>query len=272
MSARLAIPELVAEACRLVYRQRNDLLRVGLLFTFGFFVLGVFMVDRLLPLLQELAARADAESRELTGTQRYLPAMGLLILVTEFLLIAVFAVGWHRVVLLGPQRAGAGLGVALGARELRFFGRMWLCLIGLLVVGFAVAQVELTLATLLGTNLAGFLVAASFGYLLLAAYLLGRIGPAFAALSIDLPASFPQAWRSTAGNGFQLLAAYLLVLLGWFFLTLVVSSLSGLLGLGRAAPYALLFIGTVMTCCQMAMLVTINALAFRRLAGGTGPA
>jgi hypothetical protein len=269
MSAKLATSEIIVETCRLVYHRRNDLLRVGLVFTFGFFALGVFMVGTVLPLLHGVAV---GNGGELAGNQRYLPAMFILILVIEFLLIAIFAIGWHRLVLLGPARAGGGLGIALGARELRYFSRMWLCFLGLVALGFAVAQVEVVIATLLQANLYGFLLAASFGYFLLAAFLLARISPAFAALSVDLPASFLQAWRSTAGNGFQLLAIYLLIFLGWFFLTVIFSALSGLLGLGAAAPYALLFIGTVMTCCQMAMLVTANALAFRRLSGRTGPA
>ena len=52
-----------------------------------------------------------------------LPAGMLLTLVIEFLIFAVFSVGWHRVILLGPGRAGPGLGVQLGKRELR--GQVW---------------------------------------------------------------------------------------------------------------------------------------------------
>ena len=219
MSAKLATSEIIVETCRLVYHRRNDLLRVGLVFTFGFFALGVFMVGTVLPLLHGVAG---GNGGELAGNQRYLPAMFILILVIEFLLIAIFAIGWHRLVLLGPARAGGGLGIALGARELRYFSRMWLCFLGLVALGFAVAQVEVVIATLLQANLYGFLLAASFGYFLLA---VGVVCSAFA-LAVGVITSSSRrerarrqmldsiAWRGDervldvgCGNGFLLIEA-----------------------------------------------------------------
>jgi hypothetical protein len=270
MSAKLAVPAIVTETFRLTLDRRNDLLRVGLVFTIGFFALGAFMVNVMLPLMHDIA---DRDSGALAGEERYLPAMFIAVLVAEFLLLAIFAVGWHRFVLLGPARAGGGLGIGFGPRELRFFGKMWLCLLGLIVMSFVFAQVELVLARVLSANPYGFLLVASVGYLLLAAFVLARVAPAFAALSIDQPASFPAAWKATSGNGLQLLAIYLFIFVGWFLVTLAFGSLAGALGLGAVAPYALLFIGAVMTCVQTAMLVTVNALVYRRLMpGGAGAA
>jgi hypothetical protein len=229
------------------------------------------MLNYLAPLLFAAMRAVSDSGGELKGGQRYIYAIMFLYAVIEFLLTAVFAVGWHRLVLLGPTRAGAGLGIAFGARELRYFGKMWLAFLALIGIAFAVAVAELLIAGLLKADPYSFLLAASIGYLLLAAYVLSRIVPAFAALSIDLPYDFARAWRATAGNGLQLLTIYLAIVVGWFIAEQIFARLADMLGLGTAAPYALLFIGSVMTCCQMAMLVTANALVFRRFSGWTGP-
>jgi hypothetical protein len=269
---KLPVLATLAESARLIYQRRNDLLRVGLVFMIGFFGLGVVMINYLAPLLFATMQAVSDKGGELTGGQRYAYAVMFLYGVVEFLLIAVFAVGWHRLMLLGPARAGPGLGIAFGARELRYFGKMWLAFLALVGIAFAIAVAELLIAGLLKADPYSFLLAASIGYLLLAAYVLSRIAPAFAAFSIDLPYGFARAWQATAGSGLQLLAVYLAIVVGWLVAEQIVGRLADALGLGIAAPYALLFIGAVMTCCQMAMLVSANALAFRRLSGWTGPA
>jgi hypothetical protein len=267
MTQKLPVLATLAEAVRLVVDKRGDLLRVGLVLTLGIFAIGVLAINYVLPMLRVVTPAGSAQP---VMDPRFMPAM-LVILAIEFLLIAVFAVGWHRLILLGRQRAGGGLGTGLGARELRYFGRIWLCFFGLIVIGVVFSSVELVIARLMGASPYSFLAAAYVGYLLVAGFVIGRLGLTFAALSIDLPFSFAQSWRATAGNGMQLLAVYLLIWVGWLIAALLFGALANALGLGEAAPYALMFINAVMTCVLMAMLVTVNTLAFRRLSGWTPP-
>jgi hypothetical protein len=104
------------------------------------------------------------------------------------------------------------------------------------------------------------------GFTLLAGYVLGRIGLSFAALSIDQPASFALAWQATRGQGAYILAIYGLVAIGWLILNILFMWADDL-GLGAAAPYALLFINVVLAVIFVALLVTINAVLYRRLSG-----
>jgi hypothetical protein len=187
-------------------------------------------------------------------------------LVAEFLLIAVFAVGWHRLILLGPQ-AGGGLGVAFGRREIGFLGRMWLCFIGMLLVSIAFSVFEYLLAGMLGADPGGFVLIAMAGYSLIAIYAIGRIGPSFAALSVDQSLGLGAAWQVTRGEGSRVFVIYLLVSLGWFVVAFLFSSIAQILGLGQAAPYALVFINAVLSAGFLALLVTINSILFRQLSG-----
>ena len=116
MTDKLPIVATLREAGQLVLQNRGDLLRVGIVFIVGFFAVGAIVWSYLLPLLA--GAGVDATGR--MNIDPRLPAGLLLTGVIEFLLFAVFAVGWHRVILLGIYRAGRGLGVQLGGRELRY--------------------------------------------------------------------------------------------------------------------------------------------------------
>jgi hypothetical protein len=196
---------------------------------------------------------------------RFFPAV-LFMLVVEFLLIAVFAVGWHRLILLG-SRAGGGLGVAFGRREIAFLGRWWLCFIGMLLVSIAFSVFEYLLAGMMGADPGGFVIIAMAGYTLIAIYVIGRIGPGFAALSVDQSLGLGAAWQATRGEGARIFVIYLLVSLGWFVVAFLFSSLAQILGLGEAAPYALLFINAVLSAGFLALLVTINSILYRQLSG-----
>lgn len=266
MSGRVAIGETLATAVRLVLDRRGELFRVGLVLILGIFAIGIFALIYVLPLyggqVPQVGGPAAAPPM---ADPRLLPGM-LLMLVAEFIFIAIFAVGWHRLILLGAG-AGGGLGIGLGRRELAYLGHMWLCFIGLLVMSFALAFLEVVLASALGADPWNFVGAAFLGYVPIALYVLGRVAPAFAAISIDMPGGFAAAWTATRGEGARLLAINLLLCAGWLIVSFVFSFIAQVLGLGRAAPYAVLFINAILICAFMAVLVSVNCIVFRRLSG-----
>ena len=267
MSARVSVTATIGTACRLVLDRRGELFRVGLVFILGMFAIGVFAFRYIFPLLwvQVPQVGGPVAGRPMPDP-RLLPGM-LLMLVAEFILVAVFAVGWHRLILLGP-RAGGGLGVGLGRRELAYFGRMWLCLLGFFLFTLAFVMVGSAVVATMPDVVA---LLAGFAYFLAVIYVLGRLGPAFAALSVDQRLGFDGAWRATAGEGTRILAIYLLANLGWSVVTVVFSTLAHALGLGLLAPYAFLFVNSVLSAAMVAVLVTINAVLFRQLAGWRPP-
>jgi len=266
MSAKIAIGETLATATRLALDRSGELFRVGLVLILGFFAIGVFAFEYVLPLMRRTVPQIGGPAAgEQMPDPRFLPAM-LLIVVVEFLIISIFAVGWHRLILLRAG-TGGGLGIGFGRREIAFLGRVWACFLGVLMFSVAFTVFEFLLAGLLRANPQGFVVIAMLGFTLVVGYVLGRIGLSFAGLSIDQPMTFAASWQATRGEGFRILAIYLLVVIGWLVVGLLFSFLAGLLGLGYAAPYALMFINAVLSAGFIALLVTINSILFRRLSG-----
>src|SRR4029077_18052215 len=101
-----------------------EIFRVGLVLILGIFAIGVFLLNYALPLLHvQVAQIGGPAAGEPMPDPRFLPAM-LLVVVAEVVLVSVFAVGWHRLILLGP-RAGAGLGISFGRREIAYLRRLW---------------------------------------------------------------------------------------------------------------------------------------------------
>ena len=253
------------EAGQLVLRNRGDLLRVGLVFIIGFFIIGAIVINSLLPLFSPLMMSETPGANE-TPMDPRLPAGMLLTLVIEFLLFAVFSVGWHRVILLGPGSAGHGLGVQLGKRELRYFGRLWLCFAASFAIAFAVAFMEQFIGLATGADSQALMWGAEISYVLASAYVFARLGPSFAALSIDVSLNLRQSWAATKGNGLRILAVYLLVAAGWVALNLMLGRLANLLSLGENAPYTLLLVGALVLCALLALMVSVNAIVYRHFA------
>lgn len=264
MSAPIPVLATIAQACRLVLERRNDLLRVGLLFLLGTFALDIIALNYILPMLA--AATTDATGAPVMDNR--LPGSFLLVMITNFLLVSIFGVGWHRLILLGPEKAGSGLGVQLGRRELRYFFRLWVCFIGMIMVAGFLSYLDAAIALRIGVSPYATLSIAYLGFVPIGAYAIGRLGPSFAAIALDLPSEMSRSWQATMGHGGRLLALYLLAGLGWVAIPALLGALAGLLGLGEIAPYALLFISAFVSTALLAVLVTINALVFRRLTGG----
>jgi len=264
MSAPIPVLATIAEACRLVFERRNDLLRVGLLFLLGTFALDILVWNYVAPML---AAAATDATGQLIIDNRFWGSV-LLILITNFLLVSIFGVGWHRLVLLGPEKAGSGLGVQLGSRELRYFFRLWVCFAGMIMVAGFLSYLDAAIALRIGVSPYATLPIAYLGFIPIAAYAIGRLGPSFAAIALDLPSEMSRSWQATMGNGGRLMALFLLAGFGWVAVPSLLEALAGVLGLGEIAPYAFLFISAFVSTALLAVLVTINALVFRRLTGG----
>ncbi len=257
---KVPIAETLIAAVRTVVARRADLLRLGLALVLVVFFFGALGRERGLN-IGTTPGQAGAVASP-ARTLYTLVIMGL-----DTLFISIFAVLWHRLILLGPNSVGGGLGLRVGTRELLYWGRMWLCVLILVMVAGAVAVVATALypsgkakSTALGVVAIICIVAVP--------YCCGRWGPIFAATAIDQELSFVRAWRVTAGNGGRLFGINLLTGLGWLAVASLFHVVALGLGLTAAAPYATLFTTDVISCVALTVLVTINALVFRRLTGG----
>ena len=263
MNGKLPVLGTLREAIELTIAHRRDLLRVGLVFIIGFFALGVVFIHYLLPMFPTAMMEGTAAGTQPPVDPR-LPSAVLIMFVIEILLLTVFAVGWHRAVLIGPER---GQGVQLGVRELRYFGRFWLCIAICLAIVFFIAFVEQFIGLAAHADPQSMMWGAELANALVAAYVFSRLGPSFAALSVDMPMTFRQSWNVTKGNGLRILVIYVLAAAGGLALNVAIGLLLDLVGLGEIAPYTVMLVGALTFCALFAVTVSINAIVFRRLTG-----
>ena len=176
--------------------------------------------------------------------------------------LTLFAVNWHRLVLLGPGQAAAGLGVRWGARETTFLVRSLMLGFGIgAVMGVPLLAISAVLQrTPVGLPILGLVIVA-------AVFLSLRLSLVFPAIAVDLPYGFAQSWKDTAGGGLRLLAAMLAASAPlWAALLLFVAS-AGVSGLAGAAPFAVLFLDRAGGYVVAAAGLTVLSLVFRRRAG-----
>lgn len=264
---KLPIIGTLQEALQMVAAHRRDLLRVGLVFIIGFFALGIVFLRYLLPMFPEMMGDGAAGSQPTVDPR--LPFAVLIMFVIEILLFTVFAVGWHRAVLIGAER---GQGAQLGGRELRYFWRFWRCIAISIATMIALAFVEQFIGAALHADAQLMTIGAELSYLLVIGYVFARLGPSFAALSVDQAMNFRESWIVTKGNGARVLLMYAIVGAGGLVLNILLGIILNMLGLGEIAPYTVMLIGALTFCALIAVIVSINAIVFRRLTGWQTPA
>jgi hypothetical protein len=266
VSARIDVGETIGTAARLVRDRAGEIFRIGLVLIVGIYAVGLYALNDMLPRFQGYLKAVDDPAAQMMPPDPGLGAGPLLAAAAELLVIAIFIIGWHRLILLGSKAEG-GLGVRLGRRELVCLGRIALCSIGVTIASIVFFLAEMVLAGLLGLGSMGLLLPGLAGFTIAVAYVMGRIAPAFAALAVDHPFGFAAAWRCTEGEGARLLAIYLLLGLAWIVINLFLGLVAALLGLQTAAPYAFFFVDVVLYAFLLAMLATVNAMVFRQLSG-----
>jgi len=197
------------------------------------------------------------------------PSSELAFALLSLLPYTLFAVAWHRLVILGPAIAPPRLVPAWRSRHWRFLGYS-LLLVGLAAPG-ALAAVLLAGLLMPAQGVASLLlVVLSVGL----AYLFARLSLVLPATALDEPYRLRHAWEHSRGQGLRLLAILLLALLPLMFVTLLVGSLLGGLvapaeaGSPSAAQFILFqLVAAVIGYTATAISLTVISQAFRSLAG-----
>lgn len=180
-----------------------------------------------------------------SGAEPGLPFGHFLIAVAGVVPYVIFAVAWHRLILLGPERGRPSLLPSWGSRH-------WMFLLYGIALGIVVMAVVLILAfggILLGSVFFGSGGEADVGEdtqgfaVLLAVFAMLSVGLLMARLSFVLPArsvderyGLGDAWRQSRGQGFRILLIFALVQIVIALPSLLVF---GLLGIGGS------FVGTI---------------------------
>ena len=244
---------LVRTAYQLLWQQRDDALRLGLipaLICFGGLAYGQDALDAAAAQLQSSMMQQPA-----AGISVQLVATLLIVLVAACLTIA----NWLRFTLLGPM-AAVGIGLNIGRPHVSF-------IISCLVLGFAASIMGsvLSMPTLL---LPGMFRAIAFVVVLLVVLvLLVRLLPFAIAQAIGQPMSLQQAWNASRGNGVALATAIILVQMPMWIGSSVLSSILYVIGFTSAAPLAMLFLNSVFEIVDMILVAIVLATAFRQMVG-----
>lgn len=208
------------------------------------------------------------------------PVLNLLIGLLRLIPYTVFAVAWHRVVLLGPRQAFPAFFPGWSRRHWRFFGYA----LAVLAITFALISVISVAATAImlrqegpdtavgmvqeaGSDAAGLygaVLAAAFLGLPLVLYITMRFSFVFPAVAVDESYRMADAWRHTRGQGVRLVFVMFLTLAPMMTLELLLFRAMAAGIIGSAVAYV---IGNVLGYISLALSLSVISSAFRNSTG-----
>jgi hypothetical protein len=244
---------LVRGAVQLLWQQRDDALRLGLLPTVICFAGLVYGLDDLRLVLSGAAAEMPAPRPE-----------GLLSSIVVMTLCSLAAYGlamvnWLRFVLLGPM-SSVGLGINVGKPHLGYLGAC---------VGIAIAAgIVLSIGTMPLRLLPGVIVQpASVVASVVVLALCIRFIPVLVAIAIGQPTTLRDSWNASRGNAVSILIALVLTYLPFMLVATIVDVVLSTIGFTDVAPIATLFIVAVIQVTAWLCHAGVFAIAFRHLVG-----
>ena len=250
---------LASAACRRVWAERDDLLRLGVVPLVPLYLLFRTLESLQTTIFAELQKGPAGEPATLIDAvlRMSLASLGLL------MVVSVFSVNWIRRMTLG-RAAVPGLGLNLGRRHLSFT----LVMILLVAVPFVVSLVISTILSLVGLvsiALLASMLMMTIGYLVL----LTRLSPAWIGIAIDAPMPFKIAWERTRGQGGRLIGALLITAFPAFAAQWLLAMMFFGLGLLAAAPLAFSALSSFISLVYMAVQVSLFVLAYPRFVSET---
>ncbi len=248
-------------------------------------IVGLFLSlgDDLRFYLDPMAGDARAE---MTMMPRWL---GPLVTLASLFPYVIFAVAWHRLILLGPEAAAPAWVPTWRRRHWRFFGTILVLILLFYLISFAIGMLALAVFAVVGAvgaaaePMAGMSPLFMIPALVIAAvvfWAILRLSLVFPALAVEEHYGLGNAWRHTKGQGWRLLAIVVLgsipILIANGVLTVLVAGLALLAASasqgGGAGSTLLLILSTYSVNVLLGYLtaafgVTFLSLCFRRLTG-----
>ena len=233
---RLGVYETVGEAFRLTFRNFRAML-------------GLALAPMALAVLLPAVMRLDLQTME---------SAELLIAhaVARLFLLSVFAVAWHRYLLLGRRDTGLAVQFWPGLRDVRYFGRLVL---------FMLPQ-EIVLVAMDAQNLFAVLL-----LLLITLFVAAPFALAFPATAVDDYRGLIAARRALRGATLQLVGAILLSFVAITVLLFLLGGVFGTLVLANFGPGAMVSFFNALTFLTIGVPVAVVTVAYRKLVGSGGP-
>ena len=269
----LPIAETISEAYKSVFENFGMWLRIMLgpaILSVPIAVFGQMMIADEQAMLEEQGLEGpEATTAMMSAAWPELLLANLI----SFVPYVLFAVAWHRFLLLGEKPGSALAPLFPSLRHVRFY---LYTLLLVLVIGVAAALVgtvgALVAALLSGAAGANVLQAPLFLLLfMLTLYVTARLQFTFPALAVDEHYGFGDSWRNTRGQGWRFLLALSCCFVPPLFFSLIMTLI-----LGGATSFSILFFVNAFILAAIGLLTTaivISAIsaAFRTCTGWIPP-
>ena len=222
--------ETVGEAFRLTFRNFRTML-------------GLALAPMVLAVLLPAVMRLDLESM---ASEELLVIHAL----ARLFLLSVFAVAWHRYLLLGTRDTNVPIQFWPGMRDVKYFGRLILFLLPQEIILVAMQAHDLLLVLVL---------------LLITLFVAAPFALAFPATAVDEYQGLLAARRKLRGATLQLVGA---ILLSFVAITVILFLLGGVLGsliLATFGPGAMVSFFNALTFLTVSIPVAVVSVAYRKL-------
>lgn len=252
---RQSVPPLalVLGALRLLWAQRDDALRLGIVPTLILFAGFNFTAREVATHLEALGTGAPAT---MSGDVIMKFAMFTLIFGVA---ATVLVTNWLRFVLLGPMSA-VGMGLTIGKPHAGFFISM-----AGLILGSSFVLFLLTMpVAILPPPLSGL---AFIGLMIAIAVVLARLVMGPVSIAIGQNIGFAESWRATQGNGIRIAFAIVLAQIPFVLAIRLLIAILDSFGFPEAAPLATIFIAAVFQAAVLMTQAGVLAAAYRQLIG-----
>ena len=258
---------LVRTTFQLLWQQKDDVLRLGMvpvLMCFGGFLFGQDDVLVFVQTMNAVAASASSGTADPAVNPYATVAPGTMaaVLVMFGILLAAYSlvtVNWLRFVLLGPM-AAVGVGLNVGRPHWRYL----VSFVGLLLVGGLVMLVASMPASFLPRGIGQIAVIAIFIGTLLAG---ARFMPFLVSIAVGQPMRLQESWAIARGNAVSLVVALVLAWVPFMIGQYVVIGILAVVGFVQAAPVATLFITSLLQVAGWTGQAGVLATAYRHMVG-----
>lgn len=257
---------LVRTTFQLLWQQKDDVLRLGLipvLLCFAGYLYGQDDLVALIEAMNTIAASASTATADPSvDPYAMLPAGALSgILVMSVVLLAAYSmvtVNWLRFVLLGPM-AAVGLGLNIGGPHWRYL----ISFVGLVLLGSLVMAVASMPASLLGIGGQVVMIAVFIVVLLVGA----RLIPYLVSIAVGQPMRLQESWAIARGNAVSLVVALVMAWVPFMVGVFVVNGILEIVGFAAAAPVATQFITSLFQVTGWIGQAGVLATAYRHIVG-----
>ncbi len=250
---QLPISDIITEACRDTWDKRRDLL------AFAFLpVLAVSIVSTVMA-----ALFGDAQITVDDGVQVpfELVVRSIISALVSFVFYTLFAVAWHRRILVGPETGSIGAAFRWGPRQWLFLRHIVLLFVYLMAFIFFMS---LLLAR-------AFPIAFTFSALFIAAGLIGsRLVLVLPAAATDTPMKFTESAKLTSGNSWRILVAVILlplliIFLGSLPVLIILNPLAAVIASSMTAQFLVSLALESVFYIGYAVGITALSISYRRL-------